>query len=137
MQHPVDSNDEGAPKPTGEAPTDELSHREDLEAQEERVRDHLRRSGTAAKDAAKASAGVLRGKGRRVGDAGKGALDTGREAVDRSYRTVTLQTYRDEVDEALQQIVDVLAAQDAEIKHLRGRVAQLEAAPGNDAPAEA
>jgi len=108
---------------------------EDVEEQadgSERVRDHLRRSGSAAADAAKASADALLHGGRRVGGASKEAWDSGREAVDRSYRTVTLQTYRDEVDQVLQQLVDVVAAQDAEIKHLRGRVERLEDAADHD-----
>ena len=89
--------------------------------------DQLKRSRQAAAEAAKAGAGAIRIGGRHVGKRGKAAVEAGRETVDRSYRTVTLRTYREEVDEALQQVVDVLASQDAEIRSLRERVDALEA----------
>lgn len=91
------------------------------------ARDQLKRSREAASEAAKAGAGALRIGGRNVGKRGKAAVEAGRDTVDRSYRTVTLRTYREEVDEALEQVVDVLASQDAELRSLRERVEALEA----------
>lgn len=96
------------------------------------ARDQLKRSRQAAAEAAKAGAGAIRIGGRNVGKRGKAAVDAGRETVDRSYRTVTLKTYREEVDDALQQVVDVLASQDAELRALRERVDQLEAQQQDD-----
>lgn len=101
----------------------------------ESVRQHLRRGGGAFKDAAKASGGLVRNKSHRAGDVGKNAGQSGRDTIDQTYRTVTLQTYRDEVNEALQQVVDVLAAQDAELKHLRARLSELEAHQQTEAEA--
>lgn len=107
---------------------DEASNEEEMEdlRAESTAREQLKRSREAAAEAAKAGAGALRMGGRNAGKRGKAAVDAGRETVDRSYRTVTLRTYRDEVDEALQQIVDVLASQDAELRSLRERVELLE-----------
>ena len=94
---------------------------------ESTAREQLKRSREAAADAVKAGAGAMRIGGRNVGKRGKAAVEASRDTVDRSYRTVTLRTYREEVDEALQQVVDVLASQDAELRLLRDRVETLEA----------
>lgn len=104
------------------------------EPMDETARDHLRRSGEAAKEVARSGWAAIRGGGRAVGDRSKEVVDSSRDSLDRGYRTVTLKAYRDEVDDALEEIVDVLAAQDAEIRHLRARVEQLEAGsrPGAD-----
>lgn len=108
-------------------PTDPAPTRSPAAAEEDlRAREHLRRSSEAAKDAAKSGWAALRGGGKVVGDRSKDVVDSGRESIDRSYRTVTLKAYRDEIDEALAEIVDVLASQDAEIRHLRQRVETLE-----------
>ena len=109
---------------TDEMPADEGSAEES--AEEIAAREHLRRSGEAAKETAKSGWAALRGGGKAVGDRSKDVVDSGRETIDRSYRTVTLKAYRDEVDEAISEIVDVLAAQDAELRHLRARVETLE-----------
>lgn len=78
------------------------------------------------RDAATAIARAGRRTGRRLTRRGRDVLESSRESIDRSVQTVTLKTYRDEVDEALQEVVDVLAAHDAEIRELHARVRELE-----------
>ena len=113
-------------------PTDQAPLRSEAETEADlRAREHLRRSGEAAKEAARSGWAALRGSGKAVGDRSKDVVESSRESIDRGYRTVTLKTYRDELDEALSEIVDVLAAQDSEIRHLRGRVEALEG-PSDD-----
>lgn len=49
-----------------------------------------------------------------------------KDRVDDGVRTVTLQNYRDEIDQTLAQVVEVLVAHETELRYLRARVQKLE-----------
>jgi hypothetical protein len=55
---------------------------------------------------------------RRGGEAGKSAVASGKSKVDDTYRTLTLKEYRDEVDQALADITQVLVVLEARVRAL-------------------
>jgi len=55
---------------------------------------------------------------RRSGEAGKSAVASSRAKVDDTYRTLTLKEYRDEVDQALADITQVLVVLEARVRAL-------------------
>lgn len=61
----------------------------------------------------------------RSGETGKAAIAGGKAKVDDTYRTLTLKEYRDEVDQALADITQVLLV-------LEARVSGLESERGGD-----
>ena len=63
-------------------------------------------------------------------DLGKEAISKSKEALDHGYKTVTLKTYREQVDSTLSEIVEVLSAHEAEILALREKVKTLESQAG-------
>ncbi len=63
-------------------------------------------------------------------DIGKEAISKSKEALDHGYKTVTLKTYREQVDTTLSEIVEVLSAHEAEILALREKIKTLESQAG-------
>lgn len=58
--------------------------------------------------------------------AGKRAMDSAGQGIDKGVGAVTLRDYRESLDARMAQIVEVLSVHEAEIAALRKRVAELE-----------
>jgi len=105
---------------------------DDAESEDPSIREQLTEVRDSLSD-------LTRTVGSRTARAGKRTAERGREQVTRGVRTVTLREYRDEVDRALEDIVEVLTDMDARIRALERHVGDPGAptpAAEEDSPAE-
>lgn len=77
-------------------------------------------------DARDKAAGVARRGGRRVATTAKTAADAAGRSISKGAATVSLRDYRQSMEAAMAQVVEVIAAHEAEIARLRQRVEALE-----------
>lgn len=77
-------------------------------------------------EAREKAAGVAKRGGRRVADGARTAAGAANRGFSKGVATVSLRDYRQSLEEAMGQVIEVLSAHEAEITSLRERLARLD-----------